>query len=55
MRHVAEKCDTSLLELYEKIGWPAYDRFGHAFDGFKTALQYSELLFIPSHFVCACT
>lgn len=44
MRHVAEKCDVSLEELYQQIGWPAYDRYGHAFDGFKVALQYLPII-----------
>lgn len=39
MRHVAEKRDMELKELYERVGWPLYRKFGHAFDAFKVALR----------------
>ena len=38
MRHVAERLDMDLIDLYKSVGWPLYKAFGHAFDGFKLAL-----------------
>ena len=38
LRHVAEKHDIALKELYESIGWPLYKKFGHAYDAFKLAI-----------------
>ncbi|KAI8370323.1 eukaryotic translation initiation factor 2 alpha subunit-domain-containing protein [Radiomyces spectabilis] len=38
LRHVAEKHDMALKDLYETIGWPLYRKFGHAFDAFKVAI-----------------
>lgn len=38
MRHVAEKENVSLEVLYEKVGWPLYAKFGHAYDAFKLAI-----------------
>lgn len=38
MRHVAEKHNVSLEELYKVIAWPLYRIHGHAFDAFKLAL-----------------
>ncbi|XP_039050787.1 eukaryotic translation initiation factor 2 subunit alpha homolog [Hibiscus syriacus] len=35
MRHVAETLDIDLEELYVKIGWPLYRKYGHAFEAFK--------------------
>lgn len=40
MRHVAEKLDMSLEELYKTIGWPLYKKYGHAYDAFKVAISY---------------
>jgi translation initiation factor 2 subunit 1 len=39
LRHVAEKRKYFLLELYERIGWPLYKKYGHAYDAFKLAIQ----------------
>lgn len=38
LRHVAEKNDMPLQDLYESIGWPLYKKFGHAYDAFKMAI-----------------
>lgn len=38
LRHVAEKNDMPLQDLYEAIGWPLYKKFGHAYDAFKMAI-----------------
>lgn len=38
MRHVAEKLVLDLNELYTTVGWPLYEKYGHAFEAFKIAL-----------------
>lgn len=45
MRHVAEKLDIPLLELNEKITWPLYKKYGHAYEGFKLAIQDPQKVF----------
>ncbi|KAI8997148.1 eukaryotic translation initiation factor 2 alpha subunit-domain-containing protein [Pilobolus umbonatus] len=45
LRHVAEKNDIPLKELYETIGWPLYRKFGHAYDAFKMAIINSDTVF----------
>lgn len=42
MRHVAEKLDMPLEELYQQVGWPLYKKYGHAFEAFKLALNDAE-------------
>ena len=44
MRHVAEKLDMDLEELYRLVGWPLYRKFGHAYDAFKLAITDPEQL-----------
>jgi translation initiation factor 2 subunit 1 len=44
LRHVAEKHDMELEELYQDVGWPLYRKFGHAFEAFKTALNEPDRL-----------
>lgn len=39
LRHVAEVKGLKLETLYEKIGWPLYKKYGHAYEGFKIALN----------------
>ena len=39
LRHIAEKRKLFLEDLYEKIGWPLYRKYGHSYDAFKLALQ----------------
>lgn len=39
LRHVAERRKYFLEDLYEKIGWPLYRKFGHAYDAFKLAIS----------------
>ena len=38
LTQVAIRCDAVLKDLYERIGWPLYRRFGHALDGFRLAV-----------------
>lgn len=39
LRHVAERRKYYLEDLYVKIGWPLYRKYGHAFDAFKLAIS----------------
>lgn len=38
LRHLADQHKFYLQELYERIGWPLYRKYGHAYDAFKMAL-----------------
>ena len=38
LRHIADRKGLYLEELYEKIGWPLYRKYGHAYDAFKLVL-----------------
>jgi translation initiation factor 2 subunit 1 len=38
MRHVAEKTNHPIEDLYEKIGWPLNKKYGHAVDAFKLSI-----------------
>jgi translation initiation factor 2 subunit 1 len=39
LRHLAERRKFHLEELYERIAWPLYRKYGHAYDAFKIALS----------------
>jgi translation initiation factor 2 subunit 1 len=39
LRHLAERKNYYLEELYVRIGWPLYRKYGHAYDAFKLAMQ----------------
>jgi len=39
LRHLAERKNLYLEELYVRIGWPLYRKYGHAYDAFKLAMQ----------------
>jgi translation initiation factor 2 subunit 1 len=39
LRHVAERRKYFLQDLYERIGWPLYKKYGHAYDAFKLAIS----------------
>lgn len=45
MRHVAERVEIDLEELYERFGWPLYRKYGHLYDAFKIALVEPESVF----------
>jgi translation initiation factor 2 subunit 1 len=45
LHNVAAHCNLNLENLYEQIGWPLYDKFGHAYDGFKLALGGADKVF----------
>ena len=40
MRHVAEKTNTPIEELYQSLGWPLNKKYGHAVDAFKLSITY---------------
>lgn len=43
MRHVAEKTQTPLEELYQTIGWPLNKKYGHSLDAFKLSITNPEV------------
>eukprot|EP00563_Minutocellus_polymorphus_P016921 CAMPEP_0181051838 /NCGR_PEP_ID=MMETSP1070-20121207/17263_1 /TAXON_ID=265543 /ORGANISM="Minutocellus polymorphus, Strain NH13" /LENGTH=382 /DNA_ID=CAMNT_0023130877 /DNA_START=135 /DNA_END=1281 /DNA_ORIENTATION=+ len=43
LRHLAERRKLFLEDLYERIGWPLYKKYGHAYDAFKLALADEAL------------
>ncbi|KAL2889684.1 Eukaryotic translation initiation factor 2 subunit alpha [Ceratocystis lukuohia] len=43
MRHVAEKTNVPILELYEAIAWPLNRKYGHAIDAFKISITNPEV------------
>lgn len=45
MRHVAEKHGIDMEDVYTRIGWPLYKKFGHAFDGLKLAITDPDAVF----------
>lgn len=40
LRHVSEAAQTSLQDVYERIGWPLYRSHGHAYDAFQRVVMY---------------
>ncbi|KAG8463270.1 hypothetical protein KFE25_004781 [Diacronema lutheri] len=42
MRHLADQCAVEMIDLYPRIAWPLYKRFGHAFDAFKLSISDSK-------------
>lgn len=42
LRHLAERRKLYLEDLYERIGWPLYKKYGHAYDAFKLAINPDE-------------
>lgn len=45
MRHVAKTTGSNLKDLYQKVGWPLYQNYGHAYEAFKIALYEPEKVF----------
>ncbi|KAF2101594.1 hypothetical protein NA57DRAFT_33822 [Rhizodiscina lignyota] len=43
MRHVAEKTNTPIEELYKAIGWPLNKKYGHAVDAFKLSITNPDV------------
>jgi translation initiation factor 2 subunit 1 len=43
MRHVAEKTETPIEELYQNIAWPLNKKYGHAVDAFKLSISNAEV------------
>lgn len=40
MRHVAEKTEHGIEDLYERIAWPLNKKYGHALDAFKLSITW---------------
>lgn len=38
MRHVAEKTEVPIEDLYKNIGWPLNKKYGHCIDAFKISI-----------------
>ena len=38
LANIAEMHHLVLEDLYKKVGWPLYRKYGHGFAGFKTAI-----------------
>ncbi|CAO2824841.1 unnamed protein product [Amaranthus hypochondriacus] len=47
MRHVAETTNIDLEELYIRIGWPLYRKYGHAFEAFKVIVTDPDTILDP--------
>jgi translation initiation factor 2 subunit 1 len=47
LRHVAERRKYHLEDLYEKVGWPLYQKYGHAYDAFKLAISDDKSVVDP--------
>ncbi|KKA29638.1 hypothetical protein TD95_000677 [Thielaviopsis punctulata] len=43
MRHVAEKTNVPILELYETIAWPLNRKYGHSIDAFKISISNPDV------------
>ncbi|KAG8157523.1 hypothetical protein KVR01_012565 [Diaporthe batatas] len=43
MRHVAEKVQTPIEQLYETIAWPLNRKYGHAIDAFKLSITNPDV------------
>jgi translation initiation factor 2 subunit 1 len=42
LRHVAQTTGTDIEFLYESIGWPLYEKYEHALEGFRLAVDQPE-------------
>ncbi|XP_021716284.1 eukaryotic translation initiation factor 2 subunit alpha homolog [Chenopodium quinoa] len=47
MRHVAETMNMDLEDLYIRIGWPLYRKYGHAFEAFKVIVNDPDTILDP--------
>jgi translation initiation factor 2 subunit 1 len=43
MRHVAEKTQVPIEEIYQTIGWPLNKKYGHSIDAFKLSITNPEV------------
>ena len=43
LRHVAEKTQVPILQLYESIGWPLNKKYGHSIDAFKLSITNPDV------------
>uniref|UniRef100_K3ZZA9 S1 motif domain-containing protein n=1 Tax=Setaria italica TaxID=4555 RepID=K3ZZA9_SETIT len=47
MRHVADTVDLDLETIYERVAWPLYRNYGHAFDAFKLIAADPDVILDP--------
>ncbi|KAL2899299.1 Eukaryotic translation initiation factor 2 subunit alpha-like protein [Bienertia sinuspersici] len=47
MRHVAETTNIDLEDLYIRMGWPLYRKYGHAFEAFKVIVNDPDTILDP--------
>ncbi|TKW36665.1 hypothetical protein SEVIR_2G454500v4 [Setaria viridis] len=47
MRHVADTVDLDLETIYERVAWPLYRKYGHAFDAFKLIAADPDVILDP--------
>mmetsp|Transcript_1591 Transcript_1591/g.5481 ORF Transcript_1591/g.5481 Transcript_1591/m.5481 type:complete len:202 (+) Transcript_1591:685-1290(+) len=45
MLNCAQVLKIPIRECYERVGWPLYRKFGHAFDGLKLATENPDVVF----------
>jgi len=45
MRHITETLHGDIEDIYTKVAWPLYKKYGHAYDAFKAALTEPEKVF----------
>ena len=43
LRHVAEKTQIPILQIYESIGWPLIKKYGHSIDAFKLSITNPDV------------
>ncbi|KAI9505925.1 hypothetical protein GGI25_001454 [Coemansia spiralis] len=43
--HVAKRMGMETEDLYKKVGWPLYKKYGHAYDAFKLAIANPDAVF----------
>lgn len=44
VRHVAETVGSDAIDLYKRWGWPLYRKYGHAYDGFRLAVNEPDVV-----------
>jgi translation initiation factor 2 subunit 1 len=45
IKHVSARLKVPMQSLYQRIAWPLYKRYGHAFDAFTLAVTDPESVF----------
>jgi len=45
VKHVSNKMKLPMLDVYTRLAWPLYKRFGHAYTGFSQAVSDPDAVF----------